>query len=85
MARQVNGNALTDRLGALSDPTRLRMLRLLEMQELSVGEVASVFQLHLFASKILQFEVVDRFAHQRLYGLGQKSRSEQQAGQETRY
>ncbi len=45
MARQVNGNALTDRLGALSDPTRLRMLRLLEMQELSVGEVASVFQL----------------------------------------
>lgn len=45
MARHATGNPLTDRLGALSDAVRLRMLRLLESQELSVGEVASVFQL----------------------------------------
>ena len=45
MARHATGNPLTDRLGALSDTVRLRMLRLLETQELSVGEVASVFQL----------------------------------------
>ncbi|USN97881.1 MAG: metalloregulator ArsR/SmtB family transcription factor [Phycisphaeraceae bacterium] len=36
---------LTDRLNALSDALRLRMLRLLESNELSVGEVAKVFQL----------------------------------------
>ena len=33
MARQVNGNALTDRLGALSDPTRLRIIHLLRAME----------------------------------------------------
>ncbi len=36
---------LTTRLSALSDTLRLRMLRLLESHELSVGEVSSVFQL----------------------------------------
>ena len=45
MARSMAGNSVTDRLSALSDSVRLRMLRLLETQELSVGEVASVFQL----------------------------------------
>lgn len=45
MARQATANTVTDRLSALSDMVRLRMLRLLETQELSVGEVASVFQL----------------------------------------
>ncbi|MEZ6243349.1 MAG: metalloregulator ArsR/SmtB family transcription factor [Phycisphaerales bacterium] len=34
-----------DRLAALSDPIRLRVLRLLESEELSVGEVARVLQL----------------------------------------
>ncbi len=34
-----------DRLSALAEPTRLRILRLLEREELSVGEVARVVQL----------------------------------------
>lgn len=37
--------AITARLAALSDGVRLRMLRLVEAQELSVGEVAAVLQL----------------------------------------
>lgn len=45
MARSATTTLVTDRLSALSDMVRLRMLRLLETQELSVGEVASVFQL----------------------------------------
>lgn len=45
MARGATSNQITDRLSALSDSVRLRMLRLLETHELSVGEVASVFQL----------------------------------------
>ncbi len=45
MARHGTKNPLTDRLSALSDPLRLRMLRLLARQELSVGEIAKVFQL----------------------------------------
>ncbi|MFZ4576047.1 MAG: ArsR/SmtB family transcription factor [Phycisphaerales bacterium] len=36
---------LADRLGAASDPVRLRLLCLLESHELSVGEIASVVQL----------------------------------------
>lgn len=36
---------VTDRLAALAEPIRLRILRLLEGQELSVGEVAKVVQL----------------------------------------
>jgi len=34
-----------DRLSALADPSRMRMCRLLETHELSVGEVARVFQM----------------------------------------
>lgn len=34
-----------DRLAAVSDPARMRMCRLLERHELSVGEVARVFQM----------------------------------------
>ncbi len=45
MARHGTKNPLTDRLGALSDPLRLRMLRVLASHELSVGEIAKVFQL----------------------------------------
>ena len=45
MSRNAVSNILTDRLHALSDMLRLRMLRLLESNELSVGEVAKVFQL----------------------------------------
>ena len=37
--------SVADRLGVLGEAVRLRMLRLLEREELSVGEVASVFQL----------------------------------------
>ncbi|MBZ0173246.1 MAG: metalloregulator ArsR/SmtB family transcription factor, partial [Phycisphaerales bacterium] len=45
MIRHGVSNILTDRLHALSDTQRLRMLRQLETNELSVGEVAKVFQL----------------------------------------
>lgn len=45
MARHGTSSILTERLHALSDALRLRMLRLLESEELSVGEVAKVFQL----------------------------------------
>lgn len=37
--------AVTERLSALAEPIRLRILRVLETQELSVGEVSSVVQL----------------------------------------
>jgi ArsR family transcriptional regulator len=36
---------LVDRLSALSDPTRLRLLRVLEAEELGVGELCRVLQL----------------------------------------
>lgn len=36
---------LADLLTSMSDPSRLRMLRLLAIEELSVGEIAKVFQL----------------------------------------
>jgi len=36
---------LVDRLSALSDPTRLRLLRVLEAEELGVGELSRVLQL----------------------------------------
>ncbi|MFT3685412.1 MAG: metalloregulator ArsR/SmtB family transcription factor [Phycisphaerales bacterium] len=36
---------LVDRLAALSEPVRLRLLRLLEREELSVGELAKIVQL----------------------------------------
>lgn len=38
-------HAFTERLAALADVVRLRILRLLEVEELSVGEVANVVQL----------------------------------------
>jgi ArsR family transcriptional regulator len=39
------GQSITERLSALADTVRLRILRALEAEELSVGEVASVVQL----------------------------------------
>lgn len=39
------GPALTERLAALAEPVRLRLLRLLEKEELSVGEVAKIVQM----------------------------------------
>lgn len=36
---------VTDRLNAIAEPVRLRMLRVLEVHELTVGEVANVVQL----------------------------------------
>lgn len=45
MRRATNNSGLVDRLALLSDPVRLRLLRLLERQELSVGELARVVQL----------------------------------------
>lgn len=36
--------SMADRLGVLSDRTRLRLMRVLESHELSVGELAKVFQ-----------------------------------------
>jgi len=44
MKAQVS-QSITERLAALADTVRLRILRLLETEELSVGEVASVLQL----------------------------------------
>lgn len=44
MKRSPTQTELTDRLAALGELTRLRLLRLLEREELSVGELAQVFQ-----------------------------------------
>jgi ArsR family transcriptional regulator len=45
MKRRAAPTPVTDRLAALSDGVRLRILRLLEREELAVGEVAKVIQL----------------------------------------
>lgn len=45
MKHPMNPLAVTERLSALAEPIRLRILRVLETQELSVGEVSSVVQL----------------------------------------
>ena len=45
MNQLVDTNSITTRLASLSEPIRLRIGRLLERQELSVGEVAKVLQL----------------------------------------
>ena len=45
MKRRTSSNPVTERLAALSDSVRLRVLRLLEREELAVGEVARVVQL----------------------------------------
>lgn len=45
MKRSAPPISLTDRLAALGEDVRLRMLRVLEREELSVGEVAKVVQL----------------------------------------
>ncbi|HZW10397.1 MAG TPA: metalloregulator ArsR/SmtB family transcription factor [Phycisphaerales bacterium] len=43
--KQLTGDRLAERLGSLSEPVRLRLLAMLEAEELSVGEVARVLQL----------------------------------------
>jgi len=45
MKRGTRTIPITERLAVLSEPLRLRAVRLLELQELSVGEVAKVLQL----------------------------------------
>ncbi|MBA4120536.1 MAG: ArsR family transcriptional regulator [Isosphaera sp.] len=45
MKRLPRSNLITARLATLSDPIRLRLLRLLEREELSVGELSKVVQL----------------------------------------
>jgi len=45
MKRAAQPIPVAERLAALSEPVRLRLCRLLEREELSVGEVASVLQL----------------------------------------
>lgn len=45
MKRAPQHNSVVDRLATLSDPLRLRLLRVLERHELSVGELARVVQL----------------------------------------
>ncbi len=45
MKRSARTSNLTDQLAALSDVVRLRTLRLLEREELSVGELAKVLQM----------------------------------------
>src|SRR5687768_605100 len=45
MKRTRNSTSLADLLAGLSEPVRLRLLRLLEAEELSVGELAKVVQL----------------------------------------
>lgn len=45
LKRSANNSLLTDRLVALGEMVRLRILRMLEREELSVGEVARIVQL----------------------------------------
>lgn len=45
MKRLSHVNSVNERLSDLSEPVRLRMLRILESEELSVGEMAKVVQL----------------------------------------
>lgn len=45
MKRSADTNPITQRLAALSEPVRLRLCRVLEQEELSVGEAAHVVQL----------------------------------------
>ncbi|GAB4518288.1 MAG: metalloregulator ArsR/SmtB family transcription factor [Phycisphaerales bacterium] len=45
MKRSANPNPITDRLVAISDSVRLRLCRVLEQEELSVGEASNVVQL----------------------------------------
>lgn len=45
MKQRADAKPISDLLATLADPTRLRVLRLLEAEELSVGEVAKVVQL----------------------------------------
>lgn len=45
MKRSANPNPVSERLATLADPTRLRVMRLLEREELSVGELARIIQL----------------------------------------
>jgi SAM-dependent methyltransferase len=45
MKRPKTSMSVAERLGTLSEPVRLRLLRLLEAEELTVGEVARVVQL----------------------------------------
>ncbi len=45
MKRSVDTTPLTSRLAALAEPIRLRLCRVLEQEELTVGEVARVVQL----------------------------------------
>lgn len=45
MKRKTKAHPVTDHLAALSDPVRLRLLRILEREELAVGEAARVLQL----------------------------------------
>lgn len=45
MKRSAETNPITHRLAALSEPVRLRLCRVLEQEELSVGEAAHVVQL----------------------------------------
>ena len=45
MKQKTQANSLPSRLAALAEPLRLRILRLLQSEELSVGEVARVVQL----------------------------------------
>jgi ArsR family transcriptional regulator len=45
MKRKTRQHPVTDHLSALSDPVRLRLLRILEREELAVGEAARVLQL----------------------------------------
>lgn len=45
MKDQPSANSLATLMASLSDPVRLRILRLLDHHELSVGEIAKVFQM----------------------------------------
>lgn len=45
MKRAQGPNSVADRLAGLSEPARLRLLRILETEELTVGEIAKVVQM----------------------------------------
>jgi ArsR family transcriptional regulator len=69
MKRIARSTPVTDHLAVLADQVRLRLLRILEREELSVGEVAKVLQMpQSTASRHLKILADDRWVFKRTEG-----------------
>lgn len=69
MKRVARSTPVTDHLAVLADQVRLRLLRILEREELSVGEVAKVLQMpQSTASRHLKVLADDRWVFKRSEG-----------------